>query len=334
MKLYPVLLLGCCWFLTLQASEQDPSVELVSSAQAFLGALSPEQQEMTRFPMQSQDRMDWHYFPKERPGLSLGSMDSRQKELVWKFFRSVLSQTGYEKARGVLAAEMILWEASGHSEFRDPGKYYVCFFGKPESAGTWGARLEGHHLSINITVIAGKIRAVTPSFMGSDPDRFPDGSRPLAGEYDQVVKLVSLLSEPQLKKSMLPGKVPREIITRAERQVSVMAAQGLPVAEMSDGQKEQLFRLMNEYIHRYRKPVADQDWAKIRKAGVENIHFCWAGKVATGKPLYYRIQGPTFLMEYANAQRGANHSHTVWRDFANDFGLDVLKQHFESHPHE
>lgn len=306
---------------------------LIEAARAFLDSLDEAQRKTAQLPFNTPDREDWHYFPKQRKGLAWADMKGKQEALSWAIFHVALSNSGVTKAEGIVDAERILWERSNRSDRRDPKKYNVTIFGEPAPGASWGASLEGHHLSINLTVIDGKKVAVTPSFFGSNPDHINEGEHagfhPLKGEAEEALKLFQMLDPTQRSKAVI-GKMPREIITRAERQVEPLPIEGLPAREMSESQRDQLRRLLAEYIDRYRAHYAHDDWAKIDAAGIEAVYFVWSGDGKLGKPMYYRLQGPTFLMEYANVQTSGNHSHTVWRDFENDFGRDLLREHLDA----
>ncbi|MEM6884071.1 MAG: DUF3500 domain-containing protein [Verrucomicrobiota bacterium] len=312
------------------SNESEAVVPLVKSAQEFLDILDDEQRNQVLLTFEGNQRFDWHYFPKDRKGLAWKEMNESQQKLSWAFLKTALSPAGYQKVQGVVAAERVLWENSGHRDSRDPDRYYLTIFGEPSTTQTWGASLEGHHLSINLTVIKGKEVFVTPSFLGSNPDQLQDGQRPLAGEFDQAHQLLGMLNEEQLAQAIIAKRAIREIVTGSDRKVDALKPEGLAASDMGKEQVEQLMRVVQEYVGRYREEFAQDDLAKMEAAGISNIRFLWAGGSEAGEPVYYRIQGPTFIMEYANTQGGANHSHTVWRDFENDFGYDALKAHIES----
>ena len=105
-------------------------------------------------------------------------------------------------------------------------------------------------------------------------------------------------------------------------------------AENDRRTKESLHELLKSYAVRHRAEVAEADLKKIEDAGFDKVHFAWAGGVEVGQPHYYRVQGPTFLLEYDDTQNNANHIHTVWRDLENDFGDDVLRRHYGEVPHD
>ena len=114
------------------------------------------------------------------------------------------------------------------------------------------------------------------------------------------------------------------------RKASLLEPQGLAASDMTAEQRKQVVQLVREYVFNLRPELARQDMQKIREAGIRKIHFAWAGSLEPGKGHYYRVQGPTFILEYDNTQNNANHIHCVWRDFTNDFGEDLLKQHYQA----
>jgi hypothetical protein len=334
----PILLSAVCLILCfssgLHAHESDVIKPMAQAFTAYLNSLDTEQRLKTHLPFDANSRYDWHYVPKDRKGLSWKQMTAKQQQLSKEAFILALSEAGYRKVQGVLAAEEILWELSGQSEFRNPQHYYVTVFGEPSTEGSWAASLEGHHLSINLTVIDGHEIFVSPSFFGSNPDHHDSGpfagKRPLGGEADQAPQFFAMLDQEQQAKALIAEAPIREIITRAEPRVAALEATGLSANSMTVEQRAQLRRLIFEYLGRYRAPITEDDLQKIDAAGFENIHFACAGRMQPGQPMYYRVQGPTFLLEYANVQNGGNHSHTVWRDFASDFGYSALKDHLEA----
>ena len=159
------------------------------------------------------------------------------------------------------------------------------------------------------------------------------GLRVLAAEEDLGRELVKSLTADQQKTAIITNVAPKEIVTSNLRKINPLTPAGLTAAQMTAPQRALLERLIKEYLGRVRPEVADADWAKIQKAGFDKIGFAWAGAIEPGEGHYYRVQGPTFLLEYDNTQDHANHIHTVWRAFDNDFGEDLLKEHYEHSPH-
>lgn len=315
----------------LQAHE--PVAEMTAAARQWLDALTPEQRKEAVYPLASPERENWHYVPKTRQGISLKTMTGPQQELARALLRSGLSQRGYAKAEAIIALENVL-HAIEHADHRDPSLYFVTVFGSPGPESSWGWRVEGHHLSLNFTIIAGHHVAVTPTFFGANPARVLSGpekdKRALAEEEDLGRALVLAFSAEQQKKVILPGAVPRDIITGHQHTVRPDAPAGLAVADMSPEQSNRLQALVTIYANRYRSEIAAAELAKIQTAGWDKVYFAWAGRMEPGQPHYYRIQGPTFVIEYDNVQNKANHIHTVWRDFAGDFGRNLLREHHEA----
>jgi hypothetical protein len=263
-------------------------------------------------------------------------MTAEQKRLAHGLLTSALSHRGYLKATNIISLEIILHEMENRSPRRDPELYYFSIFGEPRAKGTWGWRVEGHHLSMNFTVVQGRV-SVTPSFFGTNPAEVRSGPRKglrvLAAEEDLGRELARSLSEEQRALAILSETAPPDIITFAERRVEMLKPEGISMVQMRREQAELLWRLIEEYVHRHRAELAEADMDKIQQAGPRHITFAWAGGLEPGQGHYYRVQGPTFLLEYDNTQNDANHVHTVWRDFDGDFGEDLLKRHYEEHPH-
>lgn len=311
---------------------------MAAAAKNLLAALDDGQRSKAVFAWNVEERENWAFIPKERKGLTLGEMNSAQKQLAQALLSTGLSHRGYVKANTIISLEQILQELEGPGRRfpRDPGLYHVSIFGEPSEQGTWGWRFEGHHLSLNFTLVDGQVAASTPSFMGTNPAEVRKGPRAglrvLAQEEDLARELVKSLSDAQKKVAIVETNAPDDILTAATRVAVMKQTNGIPFSKLTRAQRAIGERLLREYVERVRPEVAAQDLAKIRKAGMGKIRFAWAGGLEKGQRHYYRLHGPTFLMEYDNTQNDANHIHAVWRDFENDFGRDVLAEHLK-HDH-
>ena len=316
-----------------------PAEAMTAAANKFLASLKPEQRAKAVFEFKSDERLNWHYIPKDRKGLPLKEMSAEQQQLALDLLASGLSRQGLEKARTIMSLEPILAELEGAGRRipRDPALYHVMIFGKPDSKGTWSWRFEGHHLSASFTLVKGEFFSSTPSFFGSNPAEVRQGPRKglraLAGEEDAARQLVKALDDEQRKIAVFDTTAPKEIFTEAKHKVEPLAPGGLAAGKMTAAQRESLMALVREYVRRARPELADADLAKIEKAGMEKVHFAWAGGLEKGEGHYYRVQGPTFLLEYDNTQNNNNHIHAVWRDFDGDFGEDILRKHYAEVPH-
>lgn len=317
-----------------------PAKEMADAAQAFLSALDPEQKAKSLIEFASDERFNWDFVPRSRKGVPLKELTPQQQELARTLLRSGLSAPGYTKATNIIyVIEQVLREMENQSPRRDSGLYYVTIFGEPQKA-VWGWRVEGHHLSVNFTVSTNEVLAASPSFFGSNPAEVPRGThkglRILAAEEDLARDLVRSLSEEQRNKAIFSRTAPSDIITGNSRRAKTLEPMGISTRDLTEPQQTLLRKLIREYLFRFRAEIAESDLKKIEAAGFEKIHFAWAGPIERGHGHYYRVQGPTFLLEYDNTQNRANHIHTVWRDLENDFGDDLLRRHYDQsgHGHE
>jgi Protein of unknown function (DUF3500) len=312
----------------------DVAAEMAAAAKNFLAALDDSQKSRARFDLKSDLREDWHFIPKPtRPGIMLKDLTPAQHHLAYALLGTGLSTEGFIKASTIMSLEQILHELENRSPTRDPGKYYFSIFGDPGKDPTWGWRCEGHHCSVNFTIVNGQLSG-TPNFFGSNPGEVMSGPRQglrvLAGEEEAGRTLVKHLNDDQKKVAIIPGGAPKDILSEALRTANPLSPAGLPAATMTAEQKRLLHDIIDTYIGRARPALAAAELAQIEKAGFDAIHFVWMGGTERGEPHYYRVQGPTFLIEYDNTQNGANHPHAVWREFKGDFGRDLLAEHYKA----
>lgn len=317
------------------ARAHDVAPEMAAIANTFLATLTPEEKAKATYDFKDDERYDWHFIPRPRKGLPIQEMTPDQRPLAHALLASGLSHRGYFKATTIMSLEHVLFELEGaaRKQPRQSDLYFITIFGTPAATGTWGWRLEGHHVSLNFTIAEGQVVGETPSFFGSNPGEVREGPRAglrvLAAEEDLGRKLVKSFDDEQKKVGILAGEAPKEITSSNLRKVTPGAPAGMSYEKMNKDQRDLLVQVIHEFIENHRAELADEAWAKIVKAGLEKISFAWIGGVEPRQPHYYRVQGPTFLLEYDNTQNDANHIHTVWRDFENDFGEDVLKKHYE-----
>jgi hypothetical protein len=308
-----------------------------AAAQNYLAALTPEQVAVTKFAFGDDERLNWHFIPKPRKGLPFKEMDAVQQRLAHAFLSAGLSQRGYMKAATVMSLEGVLKALEqGKGPARDAELYFVSVFGDPSESATWGWRVEGHHLSLNFTLAEGQLVASTPAFYGSNPAEVKQGPRrglrTLAGEEDRARDLLAALDPGQRTTAIIAAEAPKDILTMASRKAEIGPPVGLAAGKMNKKQVDLLTALLDEYAGNMPPDVAAARMEQIRRAGIEKVHFAWAGGQERGKPHYYRVQGPTFLVEYDNTQNEANHIHAVWRSFDGDFGADLLGMHLrEAH---
>jgi hypothetical protein len=314
--------------------------EFVTAAKRFIDTMEPGMQ--WKYLFRDAERGTFHFFPIARRGVPLSALKEGQKQLAYSLLSTALSHVGNQKALTIMSLGDYLKEHDKQPNVhRDSDRYHVTIFGDPVSGGTWGFRFEGFHLSINVTVVKGRWISVTPAFFGVIPAIVPEGPRKglevLADETGLARQLAKSFSKKQRETGF--GKIPDfltetvgGLVTGNQRRIERDKPKGLALGTMNSEQQQTLMKLVRVHIGRIRKELADQDLARIDKAGTDKIHFVWAGGLEVGEPHHYLVQGPTFVIEYDNTQDGANHAHCVYRDFDNDFG-DVLVEHYHNGHH-
>ncbi len=336
---HPTRLVLLCLFISATVfahPDHAPGEELATAASKWLAALEPAQRQQATYALTDTERENWHFVPKGRNGLPLKDMNPAQRNLARELVAAGLSQRGVLTTDAIIALEDVLFTMEGASR-RDRGLYYFTVFGSPDPHGTWGWRIEGHHLSINFLIADGTKVSATPMFLGSNPaevrvEHAQKGQRALAAEEDLGRALIKALTGEQQRVALIATQAPGDIITGNDRQAKLAAPTGLAYAQMTPSQQAQLRALVEIYAGRLRAELARAELQKIADRGWQEVHFAWAGGQERGDAHYYRIQSPDFVIEYDNIQNGANHIHTTWRNFAGDFGRDLLLEHHrESH---
>lgn len=315
---------------------QTPDAELpkqmLVTAKAFVTGLTDDERKKALFGFEDEERLNWHFVPKERNGLSLAMMSPATTERATALLKASLSTMGYKKIEAIRSLEPVLKEMENGNPGRDLMRYFVTVFGEPTSKGTWGLRYEGHHLSLQWTMSEGKLLASTPQFMGTNPAEVRQGAlkgtRVLGEEEDLGRALVKSLTSEQQKVAVVDAVAPSDIITGANRKAAIEGRRGLKFGAMTKAQQGLMLSLIQEYASVQVSAVAKGRLDKVRKGDLDSVVFAWMGGIEKGQPHYYRVQGSNFLIEYDNTQNNANHIHAVWRDLDGDFGGDLLGKHY------
>ena len=316
--------------------------DMAKKASVFLQTLSENQRAKIQFGFNEEERYNWHYIPKSRKGLTLNEMTGQQSKEAFALLRTALSDTGFNKANSIIQLENVLREVESRSSsdtYRDPGNYFFSIFGNPATDAIWGWRLEGHHLSFNFSSKDNRLVSGTPSFLGSNPAVVLSGSEKgkyiLKDEADLGFALLHSLNKEQKDKAIISNEAPGDILTAASRNAIIKEPKGILYNELESPQQKIFMQLLSIYIHRYTRSFAEVMMKEIEEAGLNKLRFAWAGdqQPGIGHPHYYRIQGPTIIIEYDNTQNNANHIHTVIRDLKNDFGGDELLKHYKNDQH-
>lgn len=319
------------------ASAPSPPPAMVTAARAFLDSLTPELKQKAQLPLDAEERFNWFYTPVPRKGLTLKEMNEAQRTAATNLLRAGLSEKGYSKAETIRALEDILAEIEKNPTRRDKELYYFTVFGDPGPKSTWAWRYEGHHLSHHWTVVNGSALATTPQFFGANPAEVRTGAkkglRALATEEDLGYELLRSLDDTQRQAAIIDPKAPNDILTTNTKEAAIQADRGLAYSKMTAPQKALLMKLIEENAAAQPDAIARERLAKLRAAGLDAITFAWMGGLEKGQGHYYRIQGPTFLIEFDNTQNDANHIHLAWRDFKGDWGRDLLAEHYKTAQH-
>ncbi|MEC8390596.1 MAG: DUF3500 domain-containing protein [Planctomycetota bacterium] len=319
---------------------------MTTAATQWLETLDADQKESVLFDYDAPQRVGWHFIPKEtRKGLAIRDMNDAQKEAATKLLSSCLSNVGYRKAKQIMALEALLGllqsEAGGRGPERDPTKYYFTIFGTPQSGARWGLSIEGHHLSLNFVVEGDDVVSSSPTFFATNPtivNRFfkdaDGGYNLLRGErvinHEELLAfdLVNSLNEEQLADATIAEKAPAEIRNAGEPHAPKEEPVGINYNKLDRSQQSRLLSLVRAYAGNLPRDVSTARLKEIQSAGWKNVKFAWAGALAPGIGHYYRIEGPTFLIEFVNTQpdaegNPASHIHCVWRDPRGDFALSA-----------
>lgn len=304
---------------------------MTTAAQGVIAALSSDQQAALRFPFADPRRRKWHYTPGRRRGVSLAEMGRRPAKAVHDLLITAVSRPTRTRVAVITGLEDILDEAEGGRRGRHAGDYWTAVFGEPGDE-VWGWRFEGHHISINVT-LAGDTISATPFFLGANPATITDHggrtiSRPLAPEEDVALALIGSFDRTQRERAAISDRAPADILSGEAAEVSAATPGwpgGLPATALRPDQVSGLRDLAAIYVNRLAVDLAAPLLIQLDKE-LPGFCFSWAGPTApaTGRPHYYRLDGPRFLVEFDNGQNGANHIHSVWRDPGGDFGARLL----------
>ena len=324
----------------------------------FTACLAPDQKAKAVTEFSDEDRRTfWHYTQIPREGLPFEEMEFEQRRLAHQVVATGVSRTGYVAVSAIIGLETTLdmyegWKSGSWK--RNPGNYYISVFGTPDSDAPWGWKFEGHHVSLNYTIVNGQIVSPTPTFFGANPaDAALNGVgvlRPIGRVEDLARDLVQSLSAEQRLTAVLADTAPPDMVTmNATRvveehtphdQLEGLTAdaleairytthpRGLDAAVMGASQQEILNALIMEYINRMPDSIAQIESDSLDRSGLEGIHLAWAGGIEKRQGHYYRLQSDRILVEYDNTQNDANHIHSVWRNSGNDFGADLLARHY------
>jgi len=325
-------------FIPLALNGQNNTVDF-SSALIVINSLDSLQKAKSIFPFDEMSRYDWNYLPPSlipRRGACLKDLDSTQKNNVYALLKSFLSEKGFTRTLDIMDNEFYLKELEPNMIHRIPENQFIAFYGNPGKDSIWGWKFSGHHIALNFTIVNDKL-AFTPVFFGVYPAVIKEGQnkgrRIIKDEEDIGFELINMLSSEQKLKAIFQSKAFNDIVTTNSIQVGTLDPVGILAKDLTPQQKIILNKLIVCHLSSMPTEIAEMRMKRIASEDFNQIRFGWAGGLVEGVPHYYRIQGKTFLIEFDNTTHNANHIHIVWRDFNGDFGVDLLKEHYENTKH-
>jgi hypothetical protein len=323
----------------------------------FLTTLNQQEIDLISFEFEDSLRTMWTNLPiglQKRNGIRYGHLSEESKIAFHHLLSTIFSSQGYLKTTSIMVLDDVLNEVykeayerkmipdEAYKEIRalnwDYGNYFIAIWGKPNLNKPWGLKFEGHHISVNLSIVGDKV-SFTPLFLGTDPAEVQitkfSGLRVLSKEEDYGLLLINSFDKKQKQKATLSQDVPGDIITNPSSNQRIKEYKGIKGADLTVEQKEILKRLINEYINNLEHEKANEYRSKIEESGIDEIYFAWIGSYERRKPNYYIINGPDFIIEYDNVgfNNDGNHIHSIWREKGNDFGEDILKVHYLEHKH-
>lgn len=350
MKVFLLLLFFCSSFTFVGFAQ--PGSSIAESTNRFLSTLNAEERQKATYAFGDSLRFKWTNLPVglvPRPGIAYGSLSDKSRLAFHRVLSAMLSSQGYLKTTSIMQLDDILntlyQQAFDKGEIDQKmltqmqnfkwghGNYYISVWGTPQAGQTWGLNFGGHHMALSLTT-DGKQVSMSPYFIGTDPAEVKSakyaGFRVLSKEEDYGFMLINALTKDQQAVAILKQDVPKDIITSPQASQRITSYYGLAAATFTADQKAMLTLLIQEYTHNFEHQKAHQLFEKITKSGIEKVYFAWVGSLENNKPHYYIINGPDFLIEYDNVgfQNDGNHIHAILREKGNDFGGDLLKQHY------
>ncbi len=329
----------------------------VEYTKQFLGTLNAEELQKIKYAFSDTVRNLWSNLPiglSPRPGVAYGTLSDKSRLAFHHVLASILSSQGYLKTTSIMYLDDILNtlyqtafdEGKINKTFLTQmqnlkwayGNYFISVFGEPQNGTPWGLNFGGHHMALSMTIDGNNI-SMSPYFIGTDPSEVKSGKysglRVLSKEEDYGFLLINSLTADQKAKAIQTGNVPKDILTNPKSSQRISSYYGIEGSQLDKTQLALLELVIQEYVHNFNHEKAHSFYEKIKKSGLKKVYFAWIGSLESNKPHYYIVNGPDFLIEYDNVgfQNDGNHIHAIFREKENDFGQDILKQHYLNEKH-
>ena len=341
--LFPLLAIPLMACLVQRTQGNDTTAKVVAAANAFLATLSDAERAKGTFPFNSNQRTGWSNLPSgvfQRNGLRLGDLTQRQRSAALALVAAATSRDGYHKFTIIMNGDEVLKNSGGGRTGgrqggggRGPGgvrfgldEYYIALLGTPSATSPWMIQFGGHHLAINVTVV-GSNQVMTPSLPAAQPARYMlngETIRPLGKENDKAFALINALNPAQQRQAILNYEV-KDLVLGPGEDGKVIQPEGIVGSAMNADQQAMLLDLAHEWVGILNDEGASAKMAEI-KANLPRTYFAWSGATKNGGLAYFRIQGPTLVIEYAPQQGDLDHIHTIYRDPTNDYGARLTKR--------
>jgi uncharacterized protein DUF3500 len=355
-KLSLILSLGVlvgAGFAQRAAPPMSASPKVFATANAFLATLSDDERTKVTFDFNSpQKTTGWSNLPSgifQRHGLRMGDLTASQRQAALSVVAAALSRPGYQKVTDIMNGDEVLKDSGGGRTGGRQGapgggggggrgggrgggiqfgldEYYIAFVGAPSLSNPWMLQFGGHHLAINVTMV-GSNNVMTPSLPAAQPARYVlNGQtiRPLGNENDKGFALINALDESQKKQAVLNYEV-KDLVLGPGNDGKVIQPEGILASAMNPKQQEMLLDIAHEWVGILNEEAANAKMAEL-KTNLAKTYFAWSGATTNGGLAYYRIQGPTVIIEYAPQQGDLDHIHTIYRDPTNDYGAAIIKR--------
>jgi Protein of unknown function (DUF3500) len=330
-------LLACVCCLTLiAASQPKPTVakpaaqaevtkKIVAASQALLATLDESGRNKVQFAFESQQKTRWSNLPSpmfQREGLRLADLAPPQRSAAMAILSVALSQDGYRKVTEIMHGDEVLRQKGGGGGGPQFGEneYYLAFVGKPSETDRWMLQFGGHHLAINLT-LAGSQATMAPSLPAAQPATYTvEGRtvRPLGNENDKAFALINALDEKQRGQAILGSRV-ADLVLGPGRDGRTIQPEGIRASALTTAQQTMLWDVVREWVGIMNEAFSQPRMAELR-ANLNDTWFAWSGPTTNGSPAYFRVQGPTLVIEYAPQGGSVDHIHTIYRDPTNDYG--------------
>jgi hypothetical protein len=328
---------------TATAAANAVTTKVVTAANAFVATLGTAERAKLTFGFNSNQRTGWSNLPTgifQRNGLRFGDLTQPQRTAALALVAAALSRDGYQKVTEIMNGDEVLKNRGGGQTGGRQGapggrgggvrfgldEYYIALLGTPSNTAPWMIQFGGHHLAINVT-IAGANSVMTPSLPASQPAKYTlNGQtiRPLGKENDKAFALINALSPAQQKQAILNYEV-RDLVLGPGEDGKVIQPEGVVGSALNSSQQAMVLDLAHEWVGILNDEAANAKMAEL-KANIGQTYFAWSGATKNGGLAYYRIQGPTVVIEYAPQQGDLDHIHTIYRDPTNDYGAKLVKQ--------